>query len=142
METSSTITVAARIKAPLAMVWDCWTMPAHIQGWNNASEDWHTPYAQNDLRNGGRFLSRMEARDGSAGFDFGGTYSEVIEHERISYRMDDGRNVTVTFEDQGSTTEVTEVFAPEAEHTIVMQQAGWQAILNNFRDYVETHAKG
>jgi uncharacterized protein YndB with AHSA1/START domain len=123
------------------MVWECWTLPTHIQAWNAASQDWHTPYAENDLRKGGRFTFRMEARDGSEGFDFGGEYTEVTNQQRIAYRMDDGRKVTVDFEDRGSTTRIQEVFEAETQHSVEMQQAGWQAILDNFRNYTEAYAR-
>lgn len=105
--------------------------------WNNASDDWHTPHAENDLRVGGKFLSRMEAKDGSFGFDFGGIYSEVKPFEKIKYGLEDGREVETTFAKNGENTEITTTFDAENENPIEMQQNGWQAILNNFKKYVE-----
>jgi uncharacterized protein YndB with AHSA1/START domain len=132
------ITVEATVNAPIETVWKCWTEPKHITQWNNASDDWHTPHAENDLRVGGKFLSRMESRDGSMGFDFVGTYQEVIEYKMIAYTMEDGRKVEITFvSEDGKTTQVTETFDPENENTLELQKTGWQAILNNFKNYVE-----
>lgn len=136
METQ--IIVKALINDSVEAVWNCWTTPEHIVRWNNASDDWHTPRAENDLRKGGRFLSRMEAKDGSFGFDFGGTYTNVELHKRIEYIMDDKRKVTVTFENQGKQTLVYESFDPEDTNSLEMQRAGWQTILDNFKKYVET----
>lgn len=133
----TSITVATTIHAPADKVWDAWTLPQHILQWNNASEDWHTRKAENDPHTGGRFASRMEAKDGSFGFDFGGTYDEVKPQELIAYTMDDGRKVSIEFiEKEGSTT-VTETFEAESSHSIEMQQQGWQAIMDNFKSYVE-----
>jgi uncharacterized protein YndB with AHSA1/START domain len=132
------ITVEATVNAPIETVWKCWTEPKHITQWNNASDDWHTPHAENDLRVGGKFLSRMESRDGSMGFDFIGTYQEVIEYKMIAYTMEDGRKVEITFLiENGKTTQVTETFDPENENTLELQKTGWQAILNNFKNHVE-----
>ncbi len=132
------ITVVATVNAPIETVWDCWTNPKHITKWNNASDDWHTPHAENDLRVGGKFLSRMESRDGSMGFDFVGTYEEVIEYKMIAYTMEDGRKVEISFvSEDGKTTKVTETFDPENENTLELQQTGWQAILDNFKKYAE-----
>ncbi|SDD14323.1 SRPBCC family protein [Niabella drilacis] len=136
METTK-VTIAATINAPVEKVWECWTGPEHIKKWNSASDDWHTPRAENDLRAGGRFSSRMEARDGSMGFDFGGVYDEVKQHELIRYTMDDGRQVQVLFSGDGSSTAVTETFDAETTNPVEMQQAGWQSILNNFKRYAE-----
>ena len=132
------ITVQATIHAPLKKVWDLYTEPEHITKWNNASEDWHTPWAKNDLRTGGKFVSRMEAKDGSAGFEFGGTYDEVKHHELISYTMDDERQAKVTFQHHGSETTVQVTFDAESMNSIEMQRSGWQAILDNFKKYVES----
>ena len=133
-----TITVDAIVNAPVEKVWDFWTNPAHIINWNKASDDWHTPKAENDLRVGGRFLSRMEARNGSAGFDFTGVYYKVDKNSLIEYTMDDGRDVIISFITDGNITKVTEIFETEEHHTAEMQRAGWQAILDNFKEYVET----
>ncbi len=132
------ISVEAEIAVPIATVWQCWTTPADIIHWNNASPDWCTPRAENDLRPGGRFSYRMEARDGSAGFDFWGDYDEVALHRRIAYTMGDGRKATVRFEEAGSQTRVVESFEAEDTNPVELQRGGWQAILDNFKRYVET----
>ncbi len=137
----SIITVQATINAPVEKVWKFWTGPEHIVNWNNASDDWHTPRAENDLRAGGRFLSRMEARDGSSGFDFAGKYSTVEHYRQIEYVLDDGRNVQVIFIPRGNVTTVTEAFEAEQTNTTEMQEAGWQAILDNFKKYTEASEK-
>lgn len=137
-QNKSAITVEATIEAPVERVWDFWNTPEHITKWNHASDDWHTPWARNDLRTGGTFASRMEAKDGSAGFDFGGTYDAVKEHEYIAYSMDDGRKVEIHFSEDGNKTRVTETFDPEDTNSREMQQSGWQAILDNFKKYAET----
>jgi uncharacterized protein YndB with AHSA1/START domain len=131
------ITVKTTVNAPVEKVWEYWTEPKHITKWNNASDDWHTPIAENDLRVGGKFLTRMEAKDGSFGFDFGGIYDEVKLNEVISYNLGDGRKVTITFTGQGNETEVIETFDAETMNSIEMQQAGWQTILDNFKKYSE-----
>nr|WP_294858508.1 SRPBCC family protein [uncultured Fluviicola sp.] len=133
------ITVESSVSAPVAKVWDYWNTPEHITKWNSASADWHTPKSENDLRVGGRFTARMEAKDGSFGFDFGGTYDEVVPHEKISYTMDDGRKTDVTFVSEGNETKVIETFEAEDTNPIEMQQGGWQAILDNFKKYTETN---
>jgi uncharacterized protein YndB with AHSA1/START domain len=131
------IIVKASVNAPISKVWENWTEPKHITQWNNASDDWHTPHAKNDLRVGGKFLSRMEAKDGSFGFDFEGIYSEVIPFEKIRYGLEDGREVETIFTATGDTTTLTTTFDAENENPIDMQKGGWQAILNNFKKYVE-----
>ncbi|MBT2700631.1 SRPBCC family protein [Bacillus sp. ISL-40] len=131
------ITVKATVHAPVEKVWGYWTEPNHITKWNNASDDWHTPIAENDLTVGGKFLTRMEAKDGSFGFDFGGIYDEVKLNEAISYTMGDGRKVDITFKGRGNETQVIETFDAETTNSIEMQQAGWQAILDNFKKYSE-----
>ena len=139
METpnKTTITVEAAIVAPIEKVWKYWTEPQHITQWNNASEDWHTPHAENDLKEGGRFTSRMEAKDGSFGFDFGGTYTLVETNKQIEYTLDDGRKVSINFTRQGNETTVVETFEAENMNSIELQKGGWQAILDNFKKYVE-----
>lgn len=132
------ITVETMIDAPVERVWDHWTNPVHIVRWNQASDDWYTPYAENDLRTNGKFLSRMEAKDGSVGFDFGGEYQEVRPHERIVYFMGDGRGVSVLFDGDGEATRITETFDAEQINSADMQKQGWQAILDNFKAYVES----
>jgi uncharacterized protein YndB with AHSA1/START domain len=139
METKAktVITVENIINASVHKVWEYWTKPEHITKWNAASDDWHSPYAENDLRVGGKFLSRMEAKDGSFGFDFGGEYTVVKEDELIEYVIDDGRIVKVIFTDLENATKVVESFEAEVTHSEEMQKTGWQAILDNFKKYAE-----
>ena len=132
------ITVEVLIEADIEKVWQCWTEPEHIKNWNSASDDWHTPRAVNDVQVGGMFNIRMEAKDGSEGFDFEGVYTSVEHHKYIEYSMTDGRKVAVTFEMNDGTCKVTETFDPESENSIEMQKDGWQSILNNFKKYVES----
>lgn len=132
------ITVRAVVQAPVEKVWACWSEPEHITKWNQATEDWHAPWAENDLRVGGKFVTRMEAKDGSAGFDFGGTYDVVKPYEEIAYTMGDGRTVHIWFKANGNETEVVETFDAEGTHPVELQQAGWQAILINFKKYAES----
>jgi uncharacterized protein YndB with AHSA1/START domain len=145
METSNQktrVTVQAVVQAPVEKVWKIWSEPEHITKWNQASETWHSPRAENDLRVGGKFLTRMEAKDGSMGFDFGGVYDVVKLHEEISYTMGDGRRVDITFTGQGNETKIVEIFDAESTHSIEMQQAGWQAIMDNFKSYAEQFPQG
>jgi uncharacterized protein YndB with AHSA1/START domain len=137
MGTSDKITIQSTVHAPVEKVWEYWTEPNHITKWNAASDDWHTPFAENDLKIGGKFLSRMEAKDGSFGFDFGGTYDEVKTNEVIAYSMEDGRTVSITFKGHGNVTEIVETFDPDTENPVDMQRQGWQAILDRFKNYVE-----
>lgn len=131
------VTVQAIIQAPIEKVWRYWTEPEHITKWNQASEDWHAPKAENDLRVGGKFITRMESKDGTMGFDFSGTYDVVNQHEAISYTMGDGRKVDIIFIDQGNQTKVVETFDAESTHPVEFQQAGWQAIMDSFKKYTE-----
>ena len=131
------ITVETTINAPVQKVWRFWTGPNHITRWNNASDDWHSPRAENDVKPNGRFNIRMEAKDGSQGFDFTGTYTKVEPDKLIEYTMDDDRKVSVIFEENGNQTKVTETFEAENTHPIEMQRGGWQSILDNFKKYVE-----
>lgn len=133
------ITVTAQVAAPIIKVWQTWTLPEHITQWCSASDDWHAPKATNDLRAGGKFMTRMEAKDGSFGFDFEGVYTTVEIHKHIVYEMPDGRKVAITFESQDQHTKVTETVDPESQNPIEMQRDGWQAILDNFRKYTETN---
>ncbi len=133
------VIIMALVDASLKKVWDFWTLPEHITGWNFASDDWHCPKSENDLRLGGKMNSRMEAKDGSFGFDFEAIYDEVVEHKKIGYAMADGRHVTTTFENVEGNTRVTTIFDAETQNSIEMQKGGWQAILNNFKKYSETH---
>ena len=135
----TTITVQAIVNAPMKKVWDLWTLPEHITQWNNASDDWCTPHAENDLRKGGKFLFRMEAKDKSFGFDFNGIYDDIMTNKLIAYSIEGGRKVKIEFLSQGDKTLVTETFEPENENPIEMQKGGWQAILNNFKKYAESH---
>lgn len=137
-EAKTIITVQATVAAPLEKVWDYWTKPQHIVNWNQASEDWHTPRAENDLRPGGAFNYRMEARDGDQGFDFTGKYSQVETPQRIEYTISDGRKVQVTFSKTDAGIFVMEAFEAESMNPVEMQQGGWQSILDNFKKYVET----
>lgn len=132
------IHIAARIEAPLSDVWTFWTSPEHIVKWNQASDDWHTTKSENDLRPGGMFMARMEAKDGSFGFDLKGTYTDVKEHELIKYALEDDRKVEVHFREQDSVCIVEQAFEPENMHSYDLQLGGWQAILNSFKKYSET----
>ena len=134
------ITVSVTIDAPVGKVWEYWTTPEHIRKWNQASADWYCPKAENDLKVGGRFSSRMAAKDGSMGFDFSGIYDEVKENKLISYVMDDGRKVAVSFSAKGNQTKIIETFEAERQNALEMQEKGWQAILNNFKTYTEENA--
>ena len=141
METTTNatqITVEATVNAPVEKVWKTWSEPQHITKWCAASEDWHAPKAENDLRTGGKFSARMEAKDGSFGFDFGGVYDNVKKNELIEYTMGDGRKVQVTFSPSGNQTKIVETFEAESTNPVEMQRGGWQAILDNFKKYTET----
>lgn len=131
------ITVQTTVKAPVEKVWKYWNEPQHITQWSFASEDWHAPSATNDLRPGGKLVVRMEAKDGSAGFDFSGTYDVVSEPKEVTFTLDDGRKVNVVFTAQGDETLIVETFDAESSFPVEYQQAGWQAILDNFKRHVE-----
>ena len=137
MNTTTKITVETFVKAPLGRVWSAWNSPADIRQWNAAADDWHTTKSAVDLREGGKFSARMEAKDGSEGFDFEGTYTRVVPNKIIAYRMSDGREVTVEFAERPGGVQVTETFDPETENTPELQRQGWQAILDNFKRHVE-----
>ena len=141
METANltTITVETTVNAPLEKVWKYWNEPDHITKWAHASDDWHTTRAENDLKTGGKFLSRMEAKDGSFGFEFAGIYDLVKDKEYIEYTMADGRKVKINFTGNGDTTKVVESFDAEETNSVEMQRGGWQAILDNFKKYVENN---
>ncbi|HEX6910248.1 MAG TPA: SRPBCC family protein [Longimicrobium sp.] len=134
------ITVETLVKADPGTVWDAWNTPEDIREWNSAHERWHTTRSEVDLREGGTFVSRMEARDGSEGFDFEGTYTRVVPGQVIEYRMSDGREVTVEFSREDGGVRIRETFDAENEHPHEFQRQGWQAILDNFGRHVE--AKG
>lgn len=131
------ITVQNTINASIDKVWEFWTQPEHIKNWSFASAEWHTPYAENDLRAGGKFKSIMAAKDGSMSFDFGGEYTLVENHKAIEYVLDDGRKVEITFTDTPDGVEIIQSFDPETQNSEEMQQGGWNAILDNFKSYVE-----
>lgn len=131
------IKVSAAVRAPLRSVWERWTEPEHITKWYFASPDWHAPRASNDLRVGGSFSTRMEARDGSFGFDFAGTYILVEPPRRIEFRLGEDRIVIVSFSEKKGEVLVEEEFDPEGQNPLDMQRQGWQAILDNFKAYVE-----
>ena len=137
-EKKKSITIESIINAPIDKVWKLWTEPEHIKKWNNASPDWHTPFAENDLKAGGKFSSRMEAKDGSFGFDFGGVYDDVKTNELIAYNLGDGRKVKIIFSVQDNKTKVVETFEAESENPIEIQRGGWQSILDNFKNYTES----
>lgn len=140
METKdkTVITVETNINATIEKVWEYFTKPEHIIKWNNASDEWHTPRAENDLRTGGSFVYRMEAKDGSFGFDFGGVYDEVEPNKCIKYILSDGRKVEIVFTADGNGTKMTENFEAENTNSIELQKGGWQSILENFKKYTET----
>ena len=133
------ITVKNTISSSIDKVWNFWTLPEHITKWSFASPDWHTPYAENDLREGGTFKSTMAAKDGSMSFDFGGEYTLVEKHKAIEYILEDGRKVEISFKETPNGVEVIESFDPETQNPEEMQQGGWQAIMDNFKSYVESN---
>jgi uncharacterized protein YndB with AHSA1/START domain len=135
------ITVSTIVNASPEKVWELFTGPQHIIRWNHALDSWLTSYAENDVRTGGAFLSRMEARDGSAGFDFSGQYSEVIPGKSIAYTLGDDRRVSITFSDTAGGTLITESFEAEDQNSTELQRTGWQAILDSFKKYAGDYAK-
>jgi uncharacterized protein YndB with AHSA1/START domain len=141
METvnKTSITVENTINAPVEKVWEYWTEPKHITAWYNASDDWHAPYADNDLRTNGKFKTTMAAKDGSFSFDFEGVYTSIEENKIIEYTIVDGRKVTINFTPQGNATKVVETFEAEDLHSHEMQRGGWQSILDNFKKYTEAN---
>jgi len=131
------ITVQVKINAPVQTVWKCWTTPGDIVKWNHASDDWHTTFAEVDLVEGGKFNSRMEAKDGSFGFDFYGVYEKIVVNRLIECLLGDGRTMRVEFFALDDKTEVIETFEAETMNTIDLQRFGWLAILDNFKKYTE-----
>ena len=131
------ITVESWVKAPITLVWNTYNTPKDIEQWNTASPEWHTVNSVNDLKVGGEFSNRMEAKDGSMGFDFAGSYTEVIPHEKIAYSFGE-RTAVITFTQQDESVLIQIEFDPENEYPLEQQQAGWQAILDNFKQYVES----
>ena len=132
------ITIETTISAPIAHVWEKWTSPEHVQNWNFASPDWHCPSAKSDLQAGGEFHYEMAARDGSMSFDFWGTFQRIEEQKSLEIVIGDGRKMQVTFDTTEAGTKVTEQFEPENQNPEEMQKAGWQMILDNFKNYVES----
>jgi uncharacterized protein YndB with AHSA1/START domain len=132
------ITVQAEIQAPVGKVWKLWTTPEDIVKWNYASDDWQSPRAVNDLREGGKFNIRMESKDGSSGFDFEGIYAKLIPDRLIEYTIGDGRKVRIDFSKLSDTTRIVETFEAENVYSVDQQRSGWQSILNNFKKYAET----
>ena len=135
--TKTVITISATVNAPIEKVWECWTTPQHIMQWNQASPDWHCPASSVDLKMGGKFSATMAAKDGSFSFDFWGTYNDILENELIIATLGDGRNWKTSFASNGDVTEVVESFEAEDQNPVEMQQAGWQAILDNFKQHAE-----
>ncbi len=131
------IHIQAKIQAPLAAVWDAYNDPEDIKQWNQASPEWHCPSSENDLRPGGRFKNRMEARDGSLGFNFEGVYTEVLPMQSIKYKLADNRDVAIRFSEAGNATLMDIGFEAETTNPVDMQQQGWQAILDSFKNHVE-----
>lgn len=137
METFKKITVSTQVNAGIDHVWKVWTTPADINQWNTASPDWHTTKAENDLRVGGKFSSRMEAKDGSFGFDFSGIYDQIKPKERIEYTMEDGRRSIISFFPEANGVRIDQTFDAENENTLELQQNGWQAIMDSFKKHAE-----
>lgn len=138
MKTNQTIEVKATLAVSIEKAWNSYTQPQHIVNWNFASDDWTCPTAKNILKPGGKFIWRMEAKDGSMGFDFSGTYSKVLTHKEIEYLLDDDRKVEILFLQEKNKTTIRIFFQAESMNPIEMQKAGWQAILNNFKKYTES----
>jgi uncharacterized protein YndB with AHSA1/START domain len=132
------ITVSTTIEASIEKVWDAWTNPTHITQWCQASDDWHAPYADNDLRMDGTFKTTMAAKDGSFSFDLEGVYTKLDLHKYIAYTLTDGRNVEITFNNENGSVNIIESFDPESQNSHELQQQGWQMILNNFKKHVES----
>ena len=135
------ISVEALVKSDINTVWRSWTTPEDINQWNAASDDWHNPRSENDLKVGGRFSYRMEARDGSRGFDFEGTYTKIDDKSLIEFKMDDGRLVSIDFRPENDGVRVIETFDAEGEHSAEQQRQGWQSIIDNFARHVEAKAR-
>ena len=135
----SKVIIQANVSANIKKAWEYYTQPAHITKWNFATDDWMCPDASNDMRIGGKYIARMEAKDGSFGFDFEAVYNEISDGEKFTYIMPDNREVNVIFNQNGDATEVTVKFDAETENPIELQREGWQSILNNFKKYTETN---
>ena len=139
MSNLNLITVSISVNATIEKVWEYFTNPAHITKWYFASKDWCCPNAENNLHVGGKFITRMESKDGAIGFDFEGIYSTIVLHKNIEYYLADGRTVSTLFKDENNEISVSQIFVPENENSLEMQQGGWQAILNNFKKYLENN---
>lgn len=137
IDNEMTITVRVSIQASIEKVWEHWNEPKYITQWYNASDDWHAPYAENDLKDGGKFKTTMAAKDGSASFDFEGVYTSIVKNKQIEYAITDGRKVSIKFFAMNNETVVEETFDPEEINSIELQKGGWQAILTNFKKHVE-----
>lgn len=133
------ITIQATILADLGKAWACYTEPSHITQWNFASDDWHCPRASNDLVVGGKFYSRMEAKFGDIGFDYEGTYTEVLPEEGFTYKLTDEREVRIRFIEKEEYTQVVVIFDAETENPLELQEQGWQTILNQYKKYTESN---
>lgn len=131
------ITISTNVSIPVSRVWQLWNNPADIMKWNSASPDWHTPSAISEFTPGGKFSFRMEAKDGSFGFDFSGLYDVITPEKYLEYTLDDGRKVKITFTAKDDVTHIQESFEAESENSLELQKAGWQAILDNFKRYAE-----
>lgn len=133
------ITIETLVRAEMDQVWKAWNTPDDIMRWNAPQDDWHTTASSVDLREGGKFTSRMEAKDGSAGFDFEGVYTRIVPGQLIEYEIGDGRKVRIEFRSQPQGVAIKETFDAETVHPPEYQQQGWQSILDNFARYVEAH---
>jgi len=132
------ITIETLVHAPINLVWDTWNSPNHVVHWNHASDDWHSPKAENNFVVGGKFVYRMEAKDNSFGFDFSGTYEEIVDKKRVVTRLDDNRLVKTEFYGEKDSVRIVETFEAEDQNSIELQREGWSAILNNYKLYTES----
>ena len=132
------ITIETLVHAPINLVWDTWNSPNHVVHWNHASDDWHSPKAENNFVVGGKFVYRMEAKDNSFGFDFSGTYEEIVDKKRVVTRLDDNRLVKTEFYGENDSVRIIETFEAEDQNSIELQREGWSAILNNYKLYTES----
>jgi len=131
------IKIETLVHAPIDFVWSTWNSANHVVHWNHASDDWHSPKAENNFVVGGKFVYRMEAKDKSFGFDFSGTYEEIVDKKRVVTRLDDSRLVITDFMDENGDVRIVETFEAEDENSIELQKEGWSAILNNYKLYTE-----
>ena len=132
------ITIETLVHAPINLVWDTWNSPNHVVHWNHASDDWHSPKAENNFVVGGKFVYRMEAKDNSFGFDFSGTYEEIVDKKRVVTRLDDNRLVKTEFHVENDSVRIVDTFEAEDQNSIELQREGWSAILNNYKLYTES----